>query len=211
GGEVKKRKSNVKVMIGSSLDSGFPLLNEVADIIPTQDGGLNESNTVTDGFTGQVSEATVVPGQVTDVTSASGNTSTPNELDANVPSDADYDIWLPLALVHKMDKGKGGSIGADDEGFIEVKKKKSSGQMGNKASMSCVQEEGQHFIPLVEKINILKKHMLEEKCVLVDDDDKPLEKVEYSSDLGSEDEVESVENEMESYLTSKPLGVGYGT
>ncbi|GKF80252.1 hypothetical protein Tco_0238854, partial [Tanacetum coccineum] len=53
--------------------------------------------------------------------------------------------------------------------------------------------------------------LLEGKYVLVDDDDKPLEKDDYSGNQGSEDEVESVENEMVSYLASKPLGVGYGT
>ncbi|GKB35771.1 hypothetical protein Tco_0880713 [Tanacetum coccineum] len=51
----------------------------------------------------------------------------------------------------------------------------------------------------------------EGKCVLVDDNGKPLEKVEYSGDNGSEDEVEYVHNEMASYLTSKSSGVGYGT
>ncbi|GJX76574.1 hypothetical protein Tco_0323385 [Tanacetum coccineum] len=44
----------------------------------------------------------------------------------------------------------------------------------------------------------------EEECVLMDDDGKPLKK-------GCEDETESVDNEMESYLALKPSGVGYGT
>ncbi|GJR19218.1 hypothetical protein Tco_0967745 [Tanacetum coccineum] len=45
----------------------------------------------------------------------------------------------------------------------------------------------------------------------MDDDGKPLENVEYSGDQGSEDEVESVDNEMACYLASKPSRVRYGT
>ncbi|GKF79030.1 hypothetical protein Tco_0234598, partial [Tanacetum coccineum] len=53
--------------------------------------------------------------------------------------------------------------------------------------------------------------MLEGKPVLVDDDGKPLEKVDYSGNTGSEDEVEHVDNETASYVASKLMGVGYGT
>ncbi|GJW20569.1 zinc finger, CCHC-type containing protein [Tanacetum coccineum] len=127
-------------------------------------------------------------------------------------------------VVNKMDKGKGGSSGADDEGFVEVKKKKlgakqstqganqkttpsvgkknvsTSGnvtfflsnsfealnvensiseevEMGNKASTSGVQEEGQSSTPLVKKINMFEKQLLEGNCVLVDDDGKPLKRL----------------------------------
>ncbi|GJX54062.1 putative ribonuclease H-like domain-containing protein [Tanacetum coccineum] len=39
----------------------------------------------------------------------------------------------PKRVVNKMDKGNGGSSGVDDEGFVEAKKKKSSGNnRGNK-------------------------------------------------------------------------------
>ncbi|GJU83643.1 hypothetical protein Tco_1286008 [Tanacetum coccineum] len=48
--------------------------------------------------------------------------------------------------------------------------------------------------------------LLEEKCVLVDEDGKPLEKVDYSGDHGSEDEVDHVDNEMASFL-AKTSGV----
>nr|GEX73422.1 ribonuclease H-like domain-containing protein [Tanacetum cinerariifolium] len=40
---------------------------------------------------------------------------------------------------------------------------------------------------------------------------KPLEKINYTSDHDSEDEVEPVDNEMASILASKPSRVGYGT
>ncbi|GJU11489.1 hypothetical protein Tco_1133885 [Tanacetum coccineum] len=136
---LEMEKSKGDVTFGD--ESKALVLLTLADTIRTLDGGLNESNTITDGSIGQVSKATVVPSGTPDATSASRNAGTPNELDANVPSDADYDVWLPLALVHeilkqvvnKMGKGKGGSSRDDDEGFIEVKKKKSSGNNeGNK-------------------------------------------------------------------------------
>ncbi|GJR69229.1 hypothetical protein Tco_0015294 [Tanacetum coccineum] len=46
------------------------------------------------------------------------------------------------------------------------------------------------------------------KLVLVDDDGKPLENVDYPVKSDSDDEVEPVENETASFLASK--GVGYG-
>ncbi|GKF82239.1 hypothetical protein Tco_0243895 [Tanacetum coccineum] len=45
---------------------------------------------------------------------------------------------------------------------------------------------------------------------IVHEDGKPLEKVDYSGDHGSEDEVDHVDNEMASFL-AKTSGVGYGT
>ncbi|GKB04070.1 zinc knuckle CX2CX4HX4C containing protein [Tanacetum coccineum] len=145
----------------------------------------------------------------------------------------------PKRMINRMDKGKRGSSGVDDEGFIKGKKKKSGGaslkmtlsvgkknistsgngtfslsnlfkalnvenpvieevETGNKASTSRVQEERQSSNPLVEKINIFKKQLLDGKCMMVDDDGTPLEKVDFLGNQGSEDEVESVENEMAS-------------
>ncbi|GJX83179.1 hypothetical protein Tco_0332660 [Tanacetum coccineum] len=48
--------------------------------------------------------------------------------------------------------------------------------------------------------NVEIKLILEGTCVLVDDDGKPLEKVDYFDDHDSEDEVESVDNEMANFL-----------
>ncbi|GKB40574.1 hypothetical protein Tco_0885516, partial [Tanacetum coccineum] len=45
------------------------------------------------------------------------------------------------------------------------------------------------------------------KIVLVDDDGKPLEKVDYPGNMNSEDEVEPIDNETASYLASKPMGL----
>nr|GEW93349.1 retrovirus-related Pol polyprotein from transposon TNT 1-94 [Tanacetum cinerariifolium] len=70
-------------------------------------------------------------------------------------------------------------------------------------------EEWQISTPLVERINVLEKQMLEGKLVLTDDDRKPFEKVDYAGNTGSEDEVERDDNETESFLASKPMGVGH--
>nr|GEW34958.1 hypothetical protein [Tanacetum cinerariifolium] len=50
------------------------------------------------------------------------------------------------------------------------------GKSSNMACTSGVQEEGKSATLLVEKINMFEKQTLEGKCVLVDDDGKPLEK-----------------------------------
>ncbi|GKC06005.1 zinc knuckle CX2CX4HX4C containing protein [Tanacetum coccineum] len=81
-------------------------------------------------------------------------------------------------------------------------------ETSNKASTSSVQEEGQSSTPLVEKMNMFEKQLLEGNCVLVDNDGKHLKKVDYSGDHDSEDEIEPVSNEMASYVASKPLRVG---
>ncbi|GKD09719.1 RNA-directed DNA polymerase, eukaryota, reverse transcriptase zinc-binding domain protein [Tanacetum coccineum] len=83
--------------------------------------------------------------------------------------------------------------------------------LGNKASTSGVQKEGQSSTPLVEKIKKFEQLMLEGKCVLVDDDGNPLEMVDYSSDHDREDKVAPLDNEMASFLASQLLGVVYGT
>ncbi|GKB67241.1 hypothetical protein Tco_0928653 [Tanacetum coccineum] len=58
---------------------------------------------------------------------------------------------------------------------------------------------------------MFEKQLLEGNCLLVDDDGKPQKNIDYSGDQDSEDEIEYVDNEMESYSASKPSGVGYGT
>nr|GEY29356.1 hypothetical protein [Tanacetum cinerariifolium] len=139
----------------------------------------------------------------------------------------DYLKVAPKRATNNMEICKGKTSSADDEGFIEVKKKKSCGaslkkthsvgkkdvltlsngtfslsksfkalnvvnpvieqvEMCNKASTSGVQEEGKRSTPLVEKFNIIEKHLLKRKYVLVDDDGKSLEKFNYSGDQGSE-------------------------
>nr|GEV68750.1 hypothetical protein [Tanacetum cinerariifolium] len=59
--------------------------------------------------------------------------------------------------------------------------------------------------PIIEKIDKIKKLIINGRVTLVDDKGKPLE---YSGDYDSEDEVASVDNEMASFLAKKD---GYGT
>ncbi|GKB73809.1 retrovirus-related pol polyprotein from transposon TNT 1-94 [Tanacetum coccineum] len=61
----------------------------------------------------------------------------------------------------------------------------------------------------VESIKEIKRLIIDGKLTLVDDEGKPLEKVDYSGDHDSENEVEPIDNEMASFLASKR--VGYGT
>ncbi|GKC41494.1 hypothetical protein Tco_1059216 [Tanacetum coccineum] len=183
----------------------------------------------------------------------------------------------PKRVVNRMGKGKGQTFGADEEDFIEMKRKKSGGNnggnknikpvsvkpkplyhpkakqssegtsnspktthvvgtnmastsgfnleyttsssnkvieevtTGDKAITSGTQKEGKSYTRLVERINVFEKQMLEGKLVFVDDYGKPLEKVDYSGNTGSEDEVEHVDIETASYVASKLMGVGYDT
>ncbi|GJT03947.1 hypothetical protein Tco_0838409 [Tanacetum coccineum] len=136
----------------------------------------------------------------------------------------------PKRVVNRVDKGKGGSSGADDDGFIEapsVGKKNvstscSPSKMTSKTndstsgngifSLSNLFEALNEDNPVTEDVDSGNKaSMSEGECVLVDDDGKPLEKVDYSGEHDSEDEVEPVDNEMASFLALKPSGVGYGT
>ncbi|GJY10053.1 hypothetical protein Tco_0378238 [Tanacetum coccineum] len=63
--------------------------------------------------------------------------------------------------------------------------------------------------PIVEKINKSEKLIIDKKITLVDDEGKPLKKVDYPGDHDSEDEVALVDIEMANFLASER--VGYGT
>nr|GEU61981.1 hypothetical protein [Tanacetum cinerariifolium] len=56
-----------------------------------------------------------------------------------------------------------------------------------------------------------KTSMFAGKCVLLNDEGNPLEKIDYIGVHDSDDEFEPIDNEMASFLASKPLGVGCGT
>ncbi|GJV83329.1 hypothetical protein Tco_1523227 [Tanacetum coccineum] len=62
--------------------------------------------------------------------------------------------------------------------------------------------------PIIEKIDKIKKLIIDGKVTLVDDEGKPLEKVFSSGDYDSEDEVASVDHEMASFFAKKDR---YGT
>ncbi|GJV97683.1 hypothetical protein Tco_1549260 [Tanacetum coccineum] len=135
-------------------------------------------------------------------------------------------------------------LGADDEGFLEVKRKKSGGnikatkhfksvsikpkpqyrpkvhQSAKRVSpkmahsvgkMNVSTSGGAKFYPLVEKISKFEQHIMDGKCVLVNNEGNPPEMVDYSGDHDNEDEVLPVDNEMASFLASKLSGVGYST
>ncbi|GJT21115.1 hypothetical protein Tco_0891052 [Tanacetum coccineum] len=63
--------------------------------------------------------------------------------------------------------------------------------------------------PIVEKINKIKRLIIDGTATLVDYEGKPLTRVDSSGDYDSEDEVASVDNNMANFLASKD--VGYGT
>ncbi|GJX91404.1 hypothetical protein Tco_0344730 [Tanacetum coccineum] len=140
-------------------------------------------------------------------------------------------------VVNRMDKGKGGSSGADDDRLIEASPKTAppvnmkkvfipgnslnkTAQMnvstscngtiylsnsfevlndnnsvaedvdsGDRIVMSSVQEEGQNSTPLVDNINLVEQRLLEGKCMLLDDDGKPVKMIDYTSDHDSDDEL----------------------
>nr|GEV95838.1 hypothetical protein [Tanacetum cinerariifolium] len=107
---------------------------------------------------------------------------------------------------NRMDKGKAQISEADDKGFIEVKRKK-VGATGSKVTTTGTQEEGQCSVPLVERINVLEKQILEGKLVFVDDDGKSLEKVDYLDISDSDDEVGPVENKNKTTGAKKEWGL----
>ncbi|GKA65017.1 hypothetical protein Tco_0764724 [Tanacetum coccineum] len=119
--------------------------------------------------------------------------------------------------------------GADDEGYIEVKRKKSGGTSSpkmtpfvdtNKASTSGYNKEppsnkGNTFslrnsFDALNDENLIIKEVSTGSMTTTLDDAKPPKKVDYLANLGNDDEVEPVENEMASFLASKPMSVGYG-
>ncbi|GJR79575.1 hypothetical protein Tco_0150360 [Tanacetum coccineum] len=62
--------------------------------------------------------------------------------------------------------------------------------------------------PIVEKIGKFEKLIIDGKITLVDDDGKPLKKVDYPGDHDSEDKVESVDNDMTRSMASEMVGFG---
>ncbi|GKA61462.1 retrovirus-related pol polyprotein from transposon TNT 1-94 [Tanacetum coccineum] len=97
---------------------------------------------------------------------------------------------------NRMEKVKGEIPGVDDEVAT-----------GSKVTTTGTQEEGQCSVPLVERINVLEKHILENKLVLVDDNGKLLEKVDGPDNSDCDDEVERVENKTASFLASRELNM----
>ncbi|GJR57973.1 hypothetical protein Tco_1500135 [Tanacetum coccineum] len=128
GDHVAGKKNNTNGSSGSNLDTSFPPLVDDSGIVHTQDDGLNDGGTITGGVLGQVPmfNAVKVSGNdpsnsgpipitkvisgIKDDPSSYANKLSPTsvmksnlqKLDANVPNDADYDFWLPLASFHEV-------------------------------------------------------------------------------------------------------------
>ncbi|GJU60080.1 reverse transcriptase domain-containing protein [Tanacetum coccineum] len=108
--------------------------------------------------------------------------------------------FKPVKQVYRtISKKKNANTGGNKKKDVKSRKKANSGGtlFWNVGSSST------SAIRIVEKIDKLKKIIINGKPTLVDDEGKPLEKVDYSDDHGSKDEVELVDNEMASFLASK--------
>ncbi|GJR51538.1 reverse transcriptase domain-containing protein [Tanacetum coccineum] len=85
---------------------------------------------------------------------------------------------------------------------------RSKKNMLNEEEVLCPAKCSLSTNPVIEKIDKIKKMIIEGKVTLVDDEGKPMEKVSSSCDYDSEDEVASVKNDMAKFLAKKD---GYGT
>ncbi|GJZ08935.1 putative ribonuclease H-like domain-containing protein [Tanacetum coccineum] len=144
-------------------------------------------------------------------------------------------LKAPKLVVNKMDKGNGGSFVADDKGFIEVEKKKSGGNNeGNKNFKLVLVKPKPQYCPKLkqstEGANQKTTHYVGKKNVstscnstfylsnlfkALNVENSVSEEVETGNKAStygdSEDEIESVDNEMESYSASKPSGLDMDT
>ncbi|GKC62757.1 zinc knuckle CX2CX4HX4C containing protein [Tanacetum coccineum] len=74
---------------------------------------------------------------------------------------------------------------------------------GSKVTTFGMQVKGQCSVHLVKRTNVIEKQIMEGKLVLVDDDGKLMEKVDYPANSDNDDEVESVENKTASFVGIK--------
>ncbi|GJS06408.1 ribonuclease H-like domain-containing protein [Tanacetum coccineum] len=106
---------------------------------------------------------------------------------------------------------------------LEVKKKKSGGNNGGTKNFTfLLKPKTQYRLKAKQSTNGMSnspkmtpfvgtnKASTLGKLVLVDDDGKPINKVDYPINLSSDDDVEPFVNEMASFLASKSTGVVYG-
>ncbi|GJW24712.1 hypothetical protein Tco_0038523 [Tanacetum coccineum] len=78
----------------------------------------------------------------------------------------------------------------------------------SRSSFWNVSSSSHSTTPIVEKINKNERLIIDGKVILVDDEGKPLNKIDSLGDYDSDDEFASVDNEMTSFLAKKD---GYGT
>ncbi|GJU59709.1 hypothetical protein Tco_1237475 [Tanacetum coccineum] len=86
--------------------------------------------------------------------------------------------------------------------LISIKTNSSGFLSGNMESSSTSNT------PIVAKFDKIERLIIEGKVTLVDDEGKPLKKVDSSGDHDSEDEIASVDNDMANFLASKKDGYG---
>ncbi|GJT10684.1 ribonuclease H-like domain-containing protein [Tanacetum coccineum] len=84
----------------------------------------------------------------------------------------------------------------------------SNGANSSGSSFWNVETSSTNTTPIVEKIRKFEKLIIDGKVTLVDDDGKPLKMVDYPGDHDSEDEVESIDNDMARSMASERVGFG---
>ncbi|GJX94072.1 ribonuclease H-like domain-containing protein [Tanacetum coccineum] len=84
----------------------------------------------------------------------------------------------------------------------------SNGANSSGSSFWNVETRSISTTPIVDKFKKLEKIIIDENVTLVDDDGKPLKKVDYPGDHDSEDEVESIANDMARCMASERVGFG---
>ncbi|GKD19248.1 hypothetical protein Tco_1208406 [Tanacetum coccineum] len=107
--------------------------------------------------------------------------------------------WKPPRFENDVDLGTNGGTSN-----MASKKVNSSG-----SSFWNVESSSTSTTPIVEKIDKIERLIIDRKDTLMDDEVKPLTKVDSSGNHDSKDEVTSVDNDMVNFLSSKK--VGYGT
>nr|GEV57731.1 ribonuclease H-like domain-containing protein [Tanacetum cinerariifolium] len=120
-----------------------------------------------------------------------------------VEEDSDMARDLVMKIFMKANKPKSRSTNGETSNLASKKANFSRSSFWNVESSST------STTPTVEKIYKIERLIIDSKVTLVDDGGKPLKKVDTLGDHGSEDEVESVDNEMVGFLALKK--VGYGT
>ncbi|GJS84838.1 hypothetical protein Tco_0751379 [Tanacetum coccineum] len=97
--------------------------------------------------------------------------------------------------------------------FKPVSKKPIANTSGNKKkdvelNKENVETSSISTTPIVDKIRKLEKIIIDGKATLVDEEGKPLKRVDYPGDHDSEDEVESVDNDMARFQALERVGFG---
>ncbi|GJW88534.1 hypothetical protein Tco_0163874 [Tanacetum coccineum] len=210
----KKEKRNTDVPIGYCSEYDFSLLSVGAGMVHTQDGGLKDGNIGNGGVTGQVYEVGRESGMkdalssyVNKLNHTSLTKANLRELDATVPNDADYDVWLPVASVHKGQSGHGCndtfSLSNSFDALNVENSVSDEVETSNRAYTSCVQEEEQSSAPL--GVGYGTKSLLEQlRETYVNDDYDP-----YNDDMyeGQDipDNIQSICDNLDIKVIPLPL------